>query len=343
MKLHVDDIVETLQWIPASPCSHLLLNNEEPTDGELLQIRAAQKLAEDEMVRLRVESQTVMDLSPPPVVCKQLLLKERLQDFIDCHRGAASAVRRIPNDVLLEIFHYLKPPLLESCSPRNNLFDILFVCRRWYSCALSAGLLWSELYVFPWGKLEDLIWRVSIHLRGSQQLPLKLVLALDSDSGKRNLEFQLLDLLRAHASRWRDVRLDVDMIHYAHIARSTAVFSSLERLEACLTATGIRRSREQAQLFLNRFSGLAQLSLALKMDERPFPDLCRFLTPILPCIHEFRLEGYFGADLIWFTLLHLSQGAKASFVISVRWPGWSSEVLCTSVHELEIVSQCERR
>ncbi|KAJ7056999.1 hypothetical protein C8F01DRAFT_1256937 [Mycena amicta] len=45
--LHVQDTVDTLQWIPASPCSHLLLNNEEPTDAELLQIRAPFSLADE--------------------------------------------------------------------------------------------------------------------------------------------------------------------------------------------------------------------------------------------------------------------------------------------------------
>ncbi|KAJ7429191.1 hypothetical protein FB451DRAFT_1331066 [Mycena latifolia] len=82
-------------------------------------------------------------------VIKQLKGKRAsLQSAIDDHRALTSPIRRIPRDVLLEIFF--------SCLPteHNALIDpteapmlLGLVCSRWRSLAYSTPMIWSSLHI----------------------------------------------------------------------------------------------------------------------------------------------------------------------------------------------------
>ncbi|KAF9442157.1 hypothetical protein P691DRAFT_640257, partial [Macrolepiota fuliginosa MF-IS2] len=61
------------------------------------------------------------------------------QDFIDKHRSLLHWTRRLPSELLLDIFSW--------CTDENTLvpFNISHVCRRWRYLALGAPELWRKI------------------------------------------------------------------------------------------------------------------------------------------------------------------------------------------------------
>ena len=71
-----------------------------------------------------------------------------LRDNINAHRAIISLIRRLPDDILREIFVYCLPPNRTAgmCATEPPLL-LAHVCGRWRRVAMSTPRLWSSLRI----------------------------------------------------------------------------------------------------------------------------------------------------------------------------------------------------
>ncbi|KAF7348243.1 Hexose carrier protein [Mycena sanguinolenta] len=126
-----------------SPFVNLLHTNYVPSDAEVLQIRSLLMYSADELARIDAQIEA-MEIALGQLKEQRAALKEP----IDAHKALISPMRRIPQDVLLEIFF--------SCLPteHNALIDpaeaplvLGRICRHWREVAYSAPMLWSSIHI----------------------------------------------------------------------------------------------------------------------------------------------------------------------------------------------------
>ncbi|KAJ6508337.1 hypothetical protein C8R45DRAFT_967086 [Mycena sanguinolenta] len=126
-----------------SPFVNRLHTNYVPSDSEIIEIRSLLVDPADELARIDAQIQ-------PMAIALSQLRDQRcsLQGQIDAHMALLAPIRRIPHDVLLEIFF--------SCLPteHNTLIDpdeaplvLGRICRHWRQIAYSAPILWSSIQI----------------------------------------------------------------------------------------------------------------------------------------------------------------------------------------------------
>ncbi|KAJ7196858.1 hypothetical protein GGX14DRAFT_672133 [Mycena pura] len=218
---------------PKSPCPDLLLDNLTPTDLQLHQVRKSIQGADAEILRL----QDAIDQLSSQLEALQSILQlrlssqlEALQSFVERHRGVASAVRRLPNEILCQIFTHSLNTELPLFNSKNALSNIIRVCARWRAVALASPSLWRH-FVFDSvlaykGNPEyaKLLRQTSLQLQRSRQTLLSVHLI-------RRIEDELLDTLLAVSSRWQSATLLLlDASDCDHLFTSRAHFTILKKL-----------------------------------------------------------------------------------------------------------------
>ncbi|KAJ7845398.1 hypothetical protein B0H14DRAFT_2511012 [Mycena olivaceomarginata] len=126
-----------------SPFADRLNTNYIPSDSEIVEIRAFLADPVDELARVEARIEEM------EIALSQLKeLRASLKTPIDAHRALISPMRRMPQDVLSEIF--------SSCLPseHNALIDpaeapLLLgrICRHWRDIAYSTLMLWSSMHI----------------------------------------------------------------------------------------------------------------------------------------------------------------------------------------------------
>ncbi|CAA7270294.1 unnamed protein product [Cyclocybe aegerita] len=101
-------------------------------------------------------------------------LKSRRAEYEDharLHRNLA--VRRLPPDILLEIFRAI------ICGHPDDIWTVVEVCRLWREVALATPTLWST---FPFKRATEttIVSRLSRSLKYSQSLPFQLTISFDA-------------------------------------------------------------------------------------------------------------------------------------------------------------------
>ncbi|KAK6977578.1 hypothetical protein R3P38DRAFT_2666335 [Favolaschia claudopus] len=119
-----------------SPFESHLNTSYIPTDPEISQIQAHLLRHETELARLDA---LIQDL------CAQ---RDRIKDYVESHKALISHPRRLPQDILEEIFLACLPTahdaVMSSIEPPLLLGRI---CSRWRSIAFALPRLWSSLHV----------------------------------------------------------------------------------------------------------------------------------------------------------------------------------------------------
>ncbi|KAJ7191791.1 hypothetical protein GGX14DRAFT_321793, partial [Mycena pura] len=208
-----------------SPCSEHLVTNSVPSDFQTNEIR---KLI------LSVEAE-ISDLDAEIINVQRAL--DRLQqkraglaDFVKSHCGVVSAIRRLPSELLAEIFSYSLAAREPFHSP-EALSHVVGVCNRWRTIVLAFPLLWRHISLTMYsespshesGKLKQ----ISLQLQRSA--PAALSIGLDADT-KQIYPFSipLLDLLLTESRRWKSLYLRIRPPHHKHF--TGVEFPILEKL-----------------------------------------------------------------------------------------------------------------
>ncbi|KAF8213850.1 hypothetical protein K438DRAFT_1802372 [Mycena galopus ATCC 62051] len=130
-------------FLADSAFANRLSTNYVPSDSETLEIRAL--LVDPEAQLARIDAQIKeMEIALGRLKEQRASLKQP----IDAHRALISPIRRIPQDVLLEIFLSCLP------SEHNAIIDpaeaplvLGCICRHWRSVAYSTPMLWSSMHI----------------------------------------------------------------------------------------------------------------------------------------------------------------------------------------------------
>ncbi|KAJ7198278.1 hypothetical protein GGX14DRAFT_374258, partial [Mycena pura] len=124
--------------LPASPCPEFLITNSVPSDIQINKIHSFIRSAEAEI--------SVLDdhMAHAGPYASRFVESQRakLANLVESHRGVVSTIRRLPTDILGEIFsQYLGACGLRVHSPKA-LSHLVGVCARWRAIALASPLLW---------------------------------------------------------------------------------------------------------------------------------------------------------------------------------------------------------
>ncbi|KAJ7755307.1 hypothetical protein DFH07DRAFT_821798 [Mycena maculata] len=191
-----------------SPYPELLSTNTVPSDSQMPVIRETIQIAETGIARLA------------PRRCAEL------EDFARSHRHVVSIVRRLPSEILCEIFGHCRCD--EDFSPADNApWRIARVCGRWRKVALALPALWNH-FSFDWWSTFGATTRyatakyVAMQLLRSGQAPLRICELNpidqddedDSDSSLASMtsnlylaHWRVFDVLLLASNRWQDVTL----------------------------------------------------------------------------------------------------------------------------------------
>ncbi|KAF7336994.1 hypothetical protein MVEN_02135900 [Mycena venus] len=127
-----------------SPFVDRLNTNYIPSDPEILEIRALLVDPADELARLDAQIEE-MEFALSQLKEKRASLKAP----IDAHRALISPMRRVPLDVLQEIFFSCLPmPSMNALiEPAEAPLLLGRICRHWRRVAYSSPMLWSSIHI----------------------------------------------------------------------------------------------------------------------------------------------------------------------------------------------------
>ena len=179
---------------PVSPFALFFHTNYVPSDAELLQINLIVTEAESKLSKL------VKVIAKHP--SKNLFEKrDALQDFINSHRALTSPIRRLPFDIIRNIFLLCRPMETDRIMKATDApILITHVCSHWRSVALTVPHRWTTIYIDrPKEKHSyQLAWKF---LERSRDLPLAFTMRLEQKI--RPSDYSFLRLLSHSAHRWR--------------------------------------------------------------------------------------------------------------------------------------------
>ncbi|KAJ7682017.1 hypothetical protein DFH06DRAFT_285598 [Mycena polygramma] len=225
----------------ASPFSDILHTNHVPSEREILEIKAFLAEPEKELAQIDDEIDRLEDL-----IFALMDKREVLRETVDPHRALLSPFRRLPQDIVQEIFLACLPTKYNAAMSADEAPLLLCrISRSWRSFALSVPLLWSTLHI-PVG--------LTHHDGGVQEMPARLFPALyatvDNWLGRSSgcplalsvkcypdhtapVSADFLEHLMTWSSRWKSINLSGCKSVDAFLAapRLEGQFPILERIE----------------------------------------------------------------------------------------------------------------
>lgn len=180
----------------SSPTPHLIYCNNPPNDEEFLAVRHTIGVA---MARQQAQSGKFISSAK---------YAQSLQEYIQVHLAVLNPIRRIPPEILGEIFmNYLE----ESFDPFYNHPPLVLahICHRWRQVALSTAQLWRHLPRTVFGR-EVEVWEtkrvayLKFLLQHSSNAPITFYF---SRTVKTEAGNNILTLLLGHCERWESISL----------------------------------------------------------------------------------------------------------------------------------------
>ncbi|KAK7001452.1 hypothetical protein R3P38DRAFT_3049202 [Favolaschia claudopus] len=184
------------QMSPESPFKSQINTNYIPTDPEISQIRAHLLPHEAELARLDA---LIQDL------CAQ---RDRVKDYVDSHKALISHPRRLPQDILEEIFLACLPTAHNAVMSLSEPPLLLGrICSRWRSVAFALPRLWSSLHVHvdyvQWH--EERVAAIDQWLKRASPVPLSIY--VHGRDGPGSFDDAVVDILTGLSSYWCTLHL----------------------------------------------------------------------------------------------------------------------------------------
>ncbi|KAK7001498.1 hypothetical protein R3P38DRAFT_2558913 [Favolaschia claudopus] len=179
---------------PRSPFSEYIGTNYIPTDTEIGQIGA--HLVPYEMELFQLEAQ-IQELSAQ---------RDRLKSYIDSHKALISQPRRLPQDIVAEIFLDCLPTAHNAVMDASEAPLLLRrICSRWRSIALALPKLWASLHISVGFLTTDLRTNAVMEwLRRAAPLPLYISAQYDRSGF---VAHSILPFIHHFSSRWAALHL----------------------------------------------------------------------------------------------------------------------------------------
>ncbi|KAJ7466860.1 hypothetical protein FB451DRAFT_399999 [Mycena latifolia] len=200
----------------SSPFTSKLGTNYCPQDEEIVEI---QSLLTGPSLRLKELEDEIADLQK--ALSKRAEERTELSAYVDAHMALISPVRRLPLDVIQEIFVACLPTH-RNCVMSAVEAPVLLgrICSSWRSISLSTPRLWSRLHIVeprcPYdsalplfeGKLAQRLEVTKMWLGRSGNCPLSISLHCTSfilDNLTSSTQHRLLQALLPFTSRWEHI------------------------------------------------------------------------------------------------------------------------------------------
>ncbi|KAJ3505239.1 hypothetical protein NLJ89_g7520 [Agrocybe chaxingu] len=174
-----------------SPIAALLATNDPPEPhGEAIarQIIATStaRISEcDELIkRLLAETGQVNE-----VLASLRSRRAEYENHAKLHRGVISTLRRLPSEILLEIFF-----LIALDGFPSDIWMVTEVCRRWRAIALATPALWSVFPLQRYASATTILSRLSRSFGRSHTLPFQLTIDFRESGGYPDFKFPVCPL-----------------------------------------------------------------------------------------------------------------------------------------------------
>ncbi|KAF9534762.1 hypothetical protein CPB83DRAFT_214061 [Crepidotus variabilis] len=239
--------------LPDSSVSHLLSSNEVPSVEDAHKTAITIKAAKKQLQRLQdklFESNGV-DLvakrrwrrTPLWIAAMQCKISQ-VEAFIQAHEVVISPFKRLPTEILQEIFSWITLPTKQHIfSQWPTVKDVPFfvgqVCSFWRSAALKTPLLWNLFPIFVL-KIRDtsrtttqLLLLDELLLRAGTESALDFMLYTSKEDQDIRLCYHhaVLERLMQHSSRWRNVVLNLRLNLFMSIKGIMGPLTNLETLK----------------------------------------------------------------------------------------------------------------
>ncbi|KAJ7157558.1 hypothetical protein C8R43DRAFT_402159 [Mycena crocata] len=224
--------------IQSSPFSGILHTNAVPSDAHCKRIHDLLQGPHREISDLDEEIDRTHSL------LEELIRKrETLADFISAHLAVVSPARRLPEDIVRNIFMECIPlernPLIIQQDPPILLCQI---CSAWRNLALSTPRLWTAVHVVipNQPKVQVLTEMLSLWLGRSGVLPLSISVVFSRTwGGDTDAPLPLLTRLMEFARRWKHIVFTFP--HHKNFAVLETLSSDDVPVLESITVQGIER------------------------------------------------------------------------------------------------------
>ncbi|KAJ7048238.1 hypothetical protein C8F01DRAFT_1380638 [Mycena amicta] len=207
----------------SSPFAPHFNTNYCPTDDELAEIKS---LLIEPRTRLRVLDETIRKLQEE---------RDELSAYIATHEALISPMRRVPQDILQEIFLECLPKD-RNCAMSAFEAPVLLgrICSEWRALAFQTPALWSRIHIVEpatstWRSVNSLAARntkmlqrlsaIKLWLARSGQCPLSISIKQDEAVHRfthldiSSLRSELFSAVIPYASRWNKIELSLPLAH----------------------------------------------------------------------------------------------------------------------------------
>ncbi|KZP14990.1 hypothetical protein FIBSPDRAFT_833602, partial [Athelia psychrophila] len=318
--------------IDSSPVNDLINTNIPPsTDAQICATRRTLKELQTDLSHLDD------DILQMRVTFRRMQAKRiALHNYAEAHKAVLSHLRRIPAEIMAEIFIHSLPKFPFKFSPHDPPFVLERVCKRWKDIVRSTPAMWSCISVDTQKQRQDSnLQIISTCLARSAAHPLLISFKSqlfdddDDDDASDTHSEQVLALLTAQCERWHTVHIElpwrlvdrllvvkgrIPLLHDLHLSTTAYGIEDdyLERLDAISVAPKLRYLKATSDQFCNftfilhlPWSGLTSLVI----DEQIVEDVFAILQDC-PNLMEFRAhisrpDSIDRLDLPKVTLLYL--------------------------------------
>ncbi|KAK7031587.1 ABC protein [Favolaschia claudopus] len=156
-----------------------------------------------------------------------------LIDHRQRNQAILSPLRRMPPELLGDIFSWTFRPLAESWGRHESMADtpwvLSHVCRCWRDICLSTPSLWARILInyTPFSPRVPTLPLVKTRLQRAQKLKIHFYASEKSDHLP---QIQMLRLLLKHSSRWEELSLRLSPSIVPLLITNSISFTSLKRL-----------------------------------------------------------------------------------------------------------------
>ncbi|KAJ7718230.1 hypothetical protein B0H16DRAFT_1797630 [Mycena metata] len=251
-----------------------------PSDAQAVVLMAEIERAEKEISSAIAEAARLKD-----ALNKLAQHRANLKALIRLHKGVLSGLRRLPEEILLEIFQRTFTPLENLHPPCNAPWLVSQVCRRWRAVALASPRLWRH-FVFPTGKAARPLFVANNFPAQVERVRGGPVSIRVEGKPPREILTSLLQI----SSQWENISLDISSFLSPQL--SDHVFSALTTL--CLFHQGSGPTTDVSRTDV--LPALEQLVLSLYNHGLP-----RGLRSLIPWsqLRDCHLSDLDSLDFLW--------------------------------------------
>ncbi|KII88694.1 hypothetical protein PLICRDRAFT_54522 [Plicaturopsis crispa FD-325 SS-3] len=219
-------VIQERLHLPDHPFPSLLATNDVPSAVAIPRVRqdihdteATLSVVESEMARLQ------------HILTRLASEQKMLQRCLNANRGLVSSLRRLPNELLSQIFIACLPK--DVATIHAVVLRLGSVCRLWWDIAISTPDLWTSAYIGYSTSSKSRAW-----LQRAGKMPLSLTVKVPGiiDTSA------IVDLIVSYASRWNHLDLWIKDIFSNLNTALTEGFPALRSLSLALYSGAVLTS-----------------------------------------------------------------------------------------------------